>query len=114
MATISAYKQERRNADKKDSNRSDATSGGCTDGDGRGGQVASILTKRCNSPEILKSSLAFSNFEDIGKYDLALVKVVTRDGDRTPFADIPLVSIMSFRCLNDYQNFLNKVTWKKC
>ena len=39
--------------------------------------LASISTERCNSPEILKSSLAVSQFEDIGKYGLALVQIMT-------------------------------------
>ena len=114
---IFASAQERRNVDRRDSNGMMRQLADAETETEEAETLISILTERCNNPEILKSSLAGSQegqFEDIGKYELALVQVVTRHGDRTPFGDIPLVNFTSFRCPNGYQYFLNNATWNKC
>ena len=88
-------------------------------------QLQQLLEARCNTP----APQFLSNNEGLlfkKGYELAVVQVLTRHGDRAPLKGTPLTNIASFRCPNADEYFSNidvkwmnkcyrgRLTWKGC
>lgn len=94
-----------------------------------GQELRLLMESRCGSPFILapqRLTTAEGQFSDMNGYDLALVQVLTRHGDRAPLRGIPLANFSSFRCpsMNEYFSDIRvnemsrcsrgRLTWKGC
>lgn len=71
-------------------------------------ELKRLLDERCNSPSFLEKQLVSSEegrLPGIEHYELALVQVVTRHGDRSPIYDVPLGNPSAFRCPEEKEYF---------
>jgi hypothetical protein len=67
-----------------------------------------VLDKLCNKPAMIDSlspSSQEGRFPGMENYELALVQVVTRHGDRSPFYSVPFNNPKAFRCPEENEYF---------